>query len=91
VDRKHSPGVIRVAGAGAGSGWFGFLALGFTGRLFDGPVRVFTSDRTRWVGLAGLDELAGGAPIRLRVVGLILKDPNTADPIVIARMVEAIN
>lgn len=74
-----------------GTGWFGFSAAGLTGRLFGGPVRVYVSDRTRWVNLSGLGDLSGDAPLRLRVVGLVLKDPASGEQLVIARMVEALN
>lgn len=75
----------------ASTGWFGFSAAGITGRLFDGPVRVYVSERTRWVNLSGLSDLAGTTALRLRVVGLVLKDPASGEQLVIARMVEALN
>lgn len=72
-------------------GTFRFRAAGVAGILFGRPVRVFTSDRTRFVNLAGLGDLAGNAPIRLRVVGLVLLDHNTGEQVVIASAVEKLS
>jgi hypothetical protein len=63
---------------------------GVTGTLFGGPVRVITGQHTRFIGLAGVGDLAGPNPIPLRVVGLVLQDDNTGRPVVIARVVERI-
>ncbi len=70
------------------TGVFGFRASGLTGLLFERPVRVFTSPRTRFVNLAGLGDLTGDAPIQLRVVGLVLFDHLTNEQVVLARVVE---
>jgi len=51
-------------------------------------VKVFTSSLTRFVGLTGLGDLTGTSPIRLCVVGLVLKNPNTGKPVIVARVVE---
>lgn len=69
-------------------GSFRMRVAGVTGALFGEPVRVFTSDRTRFVGLSGAGDLNGDNPIPLRVVGLVLQDDVTGKPIVIARIVE---
>ncbi len=71
-----------------GSVGFGMEVLGVAGRLFNGPVRVYVSNHTRFVNLAGLSDLTGTTPIPLRVVGLVLQDDVTGRPIVIARVVE---
>jgi len=70
------------------NGEFGFRSAGLTGILFGQPVRVFTSDRTRFINLAGLSDLSGSSPIPLRVVGLVLQDPVNNKPIIIAWAVE---
>lgn len=61
---------------------------GVTGALFGQPVRVVTSDRTRFVGLSGVGDLTGPNPIPLRVVGLVLKHDTTGNPVVVVRIVE---
>lgn len=70
------------------TGVFGFRAAGLTGLLFERPVRVFTSPRTRFVNLPGLSGLAGDQTIPLRVVGLVLLDHVTNEQVVLARVVE---
>jgi hypothetical protein len=69
-------------------GSFAINAAGLTGIVFGHPVRVFTSEHTRFIGLTGVGDLAGTSPIRLRVVGLVLEDDVTGRPIVAARAVE---
>jgi len=70
------------------NGSFRFQASGVLGVLFERPVRVVTSDRTRFINLGGLSDLNGSAPIRLRVVGLVLKNPTNNEQVVIAMAVE---
>jgi hypothetical protein len=70
------------------TGSFGFQANGLMGVLFGAPVKVFTSDRTRFVNLAGLSDLSGSSAIPLRVVGLVLQDPATGKPVIVAWAVE---
>ncbi len=67
---------------------FHMRVAGITGALFGDPVRVITSDRTRFIGLSGTGALTGPDPIPLRVVGLVLEDDVTGKPLVIARVVE---
>lgn len=71
------------------NGAFNLNANGLTGLVFGGPVRVLTSERTRFVNLRGLQDLTGSTPIRLRVVGLVLKTP-AGTPVVVAWAVEAL-
>lgn len=73
-----------------GAAAFGMEVLGVAGRLFNGPVRVYVTNRTRFVGLSSLGDLTGTDPIPLRVVGLVLQDDVTGRPVVIARVVEKI-
>jgi hypothetical protein len=80
-----------VVGSTHGSGKngsFNFRATGLTGMLFGQAVRVVTSDRTRFINLTDLGDLSGSNPIALRVVGLVLKEPVTGNPVIIAWAVE---
>jgi hypothetical protein len=82
------PGSTNVIGGNNGS--FAFNATGLNGRLLGGgPVPVLTSNLTRFINLSGLSGLAGANPIRLRVVGLLLKGPN-ANPVIVAWAVEVL-
>ncbi len=69
------------------TGVFAFRVFGLTGLLFERPVRVFTSARTRFVNLSGLADLSGDQPIPLRIVGLVLLDHLTNEQVVLARQV----
>ena len=84
----HS-GAWVVGSTNVGAGTFQFDSNGLAGVLFNGPVTVFTTPFTNWRGgLTGLGDLNGTAPINLRVVGLVLKDPVSSQPVFVARAVE---
>ena len=57
------------------------------GCVINGPVTVWTDNFTRFRGLTGLQALSGTAPIRLRVFGLLLRNPQDGSYIMIARWV----
>jgi hypothetical protein len=86
LDGGWIPGSTNVQNGNTGV--FGFRPTGLVGQLFGQPVPVHTNARTRFINLTGLADLAGANPIPLRVVGLVLKDPNSGNPIVIAWAVE---
>jgi hypothetical protein len=79
-----------VAGStNTGNGTFSFNSNGLAGVLFNGPVTVYTTPVTQYLGgLNGLSDLSGGSSIPLRVVGLVLKDPTSGNPVFVARSVE---
>jgi hypothetical protein len=70
------------------TGSFGLRATGLVGLLFGQNVRVATSNQTRFINLNGLADLSGSSPIPLRVVGLVLKEPGSGNPVIIAFAVE---
>ena len=80
------PGSTNIISGNNGS--FSFQTAGILGVLFGNPVRVYTSDLTRFVNLSGLNDLAGTTPMSLRVVGLVLKNPNTGEQLIVAMRVE---
>jgi hypothetical protein len=85
----HQQGIVGAWVAGStGAVAFQLDARGVAGALFGGPVRVITSDRTRYINLSGLSDLTGDTAIPLRVVGLVLQDDVSGRPVVIARVVE---
>ncbi len=81
------PGSTNVAAGNNGN--FAMNVTGLTGLVLGGPVHVITSDRTRFIGLRGLQDLSGANPIRLRVVGLVLHSQIRNAPVVAAWSVEA--
>ena len=70
-------------------GTFRLNARGLTGLLFGTSAKVATSDRTRFINLPnGLADLNGALALPIRVVGLVLQDPNNGQPIIVAWAVE---
>jgi hypothetical protein len=78
-----------VAGStNTGNGTFSFNSDGLAGILFNGPVTVYTTPMTQYLGgLTGLSDLSGSSAIPLRVVGLVLKNPVNGQPVFVARSV----
>lgn len=72
-----------------GNGTFSFNSNGLAGVLFNGPITVYTTPVTQYLGgLNGVGDLSGSAEIPLRVVGLVLKNPSNGQPVFVARSVE---
>ncbi len=71
------------------NGSFRLNARGLTGVLFGASAKVLTSDRTRFINLpGGLADLGGTSTLPIRVVGLVLQDPISGNPVIIAWAVE---
>jgi hypothetical protein len=82
-------GAWVVGSTNVGASTFQFNSLGLAGVLFNGPVTVYCTPFTEFQGgLTGLGDLTGNAAIPLRVVGLVLKDPISGQPVFVARRVE---
>jgi Domain of unknown function (DUF4382) len=79
-----------VAGStNTGNGTFQFNSNGLVGVLFNGPITVYTTPVTLYLGgLNALGDLSGGSAIPLRIVGLVLKNPANGQPVFVARSVE---
>jgi hypothetical protein len=58
------------------------------GVLLPSPLTVFTTNDTNFINLSGLSALQGAQPISIRVVGFILIDQATGQPVMVARSVE---
>ncbi len=78
-------GSTRVIGGNVGS--FQMVCNSLGGCIINGPVKVWTDNMTWFRGLAGLQDLSGTNPIRLRVFGLLLKHPTDGSYVMIARWV----
>jgi len=61
------------------------------GVLLPQPLTVLTTNDTNFINLSGLSALSGTNPIDLRVVGFILVNPATNQPVMVARSVEQLN
>ena len=80
-----------VGSTNTGNGSFSFNSDGLAGVLFHGPITVYTTPITQYLGgLSGLSDLSGSSAISIRVVGLVLKNPTTQQPVFVARSVEGV-
>ena len=71
------------------NGTFMFNANGLLGYVFAAPVKVYTFPGTQWLGgLTSINDLTNSQNVR--VVGLVLKDPNTNAPVILAVRVRAL-
>lgn len=87
----HS-GAWVVGSTNVGANTFQFNVNGLAGVLFDGPVTVYcTAFTTFRGGLTGLGDLSGNVALNVRVVGVVLKDPISGQPVFVARSVEELN
>ncbi len=82
-------GTWVVGSTNVGASTFQFNSNGLAGVLFNGPVTVYVTPFTRFGGgLTGIGDLQGTTAIPMRVVGLVLKDPISGQPVFVARSVE---
>ncbi|MFZ0882886.1 MAG: DUF4382 domain-containing protein [Candidatus Acidiferrales bacterium] len=58
------------------------------GVLLPSPLTVMTTNDTNFINLSGLSALQGTQPISIRVVGFILENQATGQPVMVARSVE---
>jgi hypothetical protein len=85
-------GAWVVGSTNPGASTFQINSNGLAGVLFSGPVTVYVTPFTRFRGgLNSINDLQGTATLPLRVVGLILKDPVSGQPVFVARSVELLS
>lgn len=58
------------------------------GVLLPDPLTILTTNDTIFINLSGLSALTGSNPIPIRVVGFVLVDAQTSQPVMVARSVE---
>ncbi len=58
------------------------------GVLLPNPLTVYTTNGTIFINLSGLSAISGTSAIPLRAVGFILENPQTNQPVMVARVVE---
>ncbi len=72
------------------AGSFQMNVTGFAGQLVPGTVTVYTATATGWRdGYASDSEIAVGD--KVRVVGLLIKDPISGNSVILARYVDDMN
>ncbi len=85
-------GAWVIGSTDVGAGTFQFSSNGLAGVLFNGPVTVYCTPFTVFKGgLTGLGSITGSAAMNLRVVGLVLKDPISGQPVFVAHSVEQLS
>lgn len=85
-------GAWVVGSTNTGASTFQLDSNGLAGVLFDGPVTVYVTPFTRFLGgLHSINDLQGTSTLPLRVVGLVLKDPISGQPVFVARSVELLS
>jgi hypothetical protein len=81
-------GTLVSGSANVGTSTFQFNSNGLAGILFNGPVTVYVTPFTRFGGgLTSLEDLTNNPTNPLRVIGLVLKDPISGQPVFVARSV----
>jgi hypothetical protein len=81
-------GTLVPGSANVGTSTFQFNSNGLAGVLFNGPVTVYVTPFTRFGGgLTSLGDLTNNPTNTLRVVGVVLKDPISGQPVFVARSV----
>ncbi|MFQ5817802.1 MAG: DUF5666 domain-containing protein [Terriglobia bacterium] len=88
VQGGRVPGSVRIVSGNTGG--FRLRTGGLFGLLFDASLQVVTFERTRFVNLAGLTALQGSEPMRLRIVGLVLRRSDTGEPLLVAGRIERV-
>jgi hypothetical protein len=85
-------GAWVIGSTDVGAGTFQFSSNGLAGVLFNGPITVYCTPLTVFKGgLTGLGSITGTAAMNLRVVGLVLKDPISGQPVFVAHSVEQLS
>ena len=81
-------GTLVPGSANVGASTFQFNSTGLAGVLFNGPVTVYVTPFTRFGGgLTSLQDLTNNPTNTLRVIGVVLKDPISSQPVFVARSV----
>jgi hypothetical protein len=81
-------GTLVPGSANVGTSTFQFNSNGLAGILFNGPVTVYVTPFTRFGGgLTSLEDLTSNPTNALRVIGIVLKDPISGQPVFVARSV----
>ena len=79
-------GTLVANSVNVGAHTFQFNSNGLAGVLFNGPITVYVTQFTRFGGgLTQLSDLTSNPTNPLRVVGLVLKDPVSGQPVFVAR------
>jgi hypothetical protein len=85
-------GTLVSGSTNVGASTFQFNSNGLAGVLFNGPVTVYVTPFTKFGGgLNSLQDLTNNPTNPLRVIGIVLKDPISSQPVFVARSVTELN
>lgn len=85
-------GTLVANSANTGTSTFQFNSNGLAGVLFNGSVTVYVTPFTKFGGgLHSLQDLTSNPTNPLRVIGIVLKDPISGQPVFVARSVTELN
>ena len=79
--RQHG-GAVRQSGS------FQLTDQSPAGQLLPSPLTILTTNDTNFINLSGLSALTGTTALPIRVVGFVLVDAQTNQPVMVARSVE---
>jgi hypothetical protein len=83
-------GTVVPGSINPGSGTFQMNVNGFAGQLVPGTVTVYVAGGTSFrYGLTGLSDIDGSTNVR--AVGLLIKDPFSGQPVILARYVDLLD
>jgi Domain of unknown function (DUF4382) len=83
-------GTVVAGSVNSGNDTFQMNINGFAGLLVPGPITVYVGGASDFRdGLTGLTSLSGVSNVR--VVGLLIKNPATGNPVLVARHVDELN
>ena len=82
-------GQVIAGSVSPGSSSFQMNVTGFAGLLVPGPVTVYVDGATYRMGLTDINSLSSATSIR--VVGLLIKDPVSGDPVILAHYIDAMS
>jgi hypothetical protein len=80
-------GTVAANTGSTTAGSFQMNVTGFAGQLITGPVTVYTATGTHWRdGYNSDNDIAAGD--KVRVVGILIKDPTSGNPVILGRYVD---
>lgn len=83
-------GTVAANTGSTTAGSFQMNVTGFAGQLITGPVTVYTANGTHWRdGYNSDSDVTVGD--KVRIVGILLKDPTSGNPVILGRYVDDMN
>ena len=82
-------GTVVAGSVNTSANTFQLNAAGIKGVLFNGPITVYLTGKSEFrEGFNGLSDLSAAGTNSVRVVGYVLRDPNSGNPIILGKFVD---